>query len=156
MTNIQLKERIKKDLVDAMKSHDDKRRDTIRLLLAAIKQREVDERIVLDDTQIASVIHKMIKQRQDSASQFQKAGRTDLEDQENFEISVIEPYLPPAIDETTLETMITEAINAVQASSMLDMGKVMAHIKPLLEGRADMAMVSAKIKQRLGSSSHLK
>src|SRR5262249_32402258 len=134
----------------AMKAQDARRLGVIRLLMAAIKQREVDERIALDDTQILAVIDKMVKQRQDSAAQFQKANRTDLVDQENFEITVLQTYLPPALTDAEIDALIQEAISQLNATSIKDMGKLMAALKPALQGRADMTVVSDKIKKRLG------
>jgi uncharacterized protein YqeY len=133
----------------AMKAHDARRLGVIRLLMAAIKQREVDERIVLDDAQILAVIDKMLKQRQDSVNQFQQAGRTDLVDQENFEIGVLQHYLPPALSDSEVDDLIKQAIATSDATSMKDMGAVMAQLKPQLQGRADMGKVSQRIKQLL-------
>lgn len=151
MTDISLKQRITEDMKTAMKAHDARRLGVIRLLLAAIKQREVDERIVLDDTQVLAVIDKMLKQRQDSASQFQAAGRMDLVEQEQFEIDVIHHYLPPQLEEGEINNLIQTAITALNATSIKDMGAVMAQLRPQMQGRADMGVVSAKIKQQLAS-----
>ena len=149
MNNPTLKQRIQDDMKTAMKAQETQRLGTIRLLMAAIKQREVDERITLDDSQILAVIDKMIKQRQDSASQFQQANRMDLADQENFEISVLQAYLPPALSEQEIRGLIDQAVTALNASSMKDMGRVMAELRPQLQGRADMAVVSGIIKEKL-------
>ncbi len=135
----------------AMKSGDKHRLGIIRLILAAIKQREVDERIELDDEQVLLVLDKMVKQRRDSVEQFEKAGRTELADQEKFEIGVIQEYLPEQLGEDEISAMITEAIAAAGAESMKDMGKVMGMLKPKLQGRADMGAVSGLIKQKLSS-----
>jgi len=135
----------------AMKSGDKRRLGIIRLILAAIKQREVDERIELDDKQVLLVLDKMVKQRRDSVSQFEKAGRTELADQEKFEIDVIKEFLPAQLSEDEISAMITEAITATGAESMKDMGKVMGMLKPKLQGRADMGAVSGLIKQNLSS-----
>ena len=135
----------------AMKSGDKRRLGIIRLILAAIKQREVDERIELDDTQVLLVLDKMVKQRRDSVEQFEKAGRTELADQEKFEIGVIQEYLPAQLSEDEISALITEAITATGAESMKDMGKVMGMLKPKLQGRADMGAVSGLIKQNLSS-----
>jgi len=135
----------------AMKSGDKRRLGIIRLILAAIKQREVDERIKLDDKQVLLVLDKMVKQRRDSVSQFEKAGRTELADQEKFEIDVIKEFLPAQLSEDEISAMITEAITATGAESMKDMGKVMGMLKPKLQGRADMGAVSGLIKQNLSS-----
>ena len=150
MNNPTLKQHIQDDMKTAMKAHDSRRLGTIRLLLAAIKQREVDERIMLDDSQILAVIDKMIKQRQDSANQFQQAQRIDLAEQENFEISVLQAYLPPALSDQEIQSLIEQAIASLNASSMKDMGRVMTELKPQLQGRADMAVVSQIIKEKLG------
>lgn len=144
-----LKKRVKEEMVAAMKAGDKRRLGTIRLLLAAIKQREVDERIELDDTQVLVVLDKMVKQRKDSIDQYEKAGRTDLAEQESFEISVLQEYLPAALSEDEINTLIDEIISSTGASSIKDMGKVMGEIKPKAQGRADMGKVSAKIRARL-------
>ncbi len=135
----------------AMKSGDKRRLGIIRLIRAAIKQREVDERIELDDTQVLLVLDKMVKQRRDSVEQFEKAGRTELADQEKFEIGIIQEYLPAQLSEDEISALITEAIAATGAESMKDMGKVMGMLKPKLQGRADMGAVSGLIKQNLSS-----
>lgn len=133
----------------AMKSGDKRRLGIVRLILAAIKQREVDERIELDDEQVLLVLDKMVKQRRDSVAQFEKAGRTELADQEKFEIGVIQEFLPAQLSADEISAMITEAIAATGAESMKDMGKVMGMLKPKLQGRADMGAVSGLIKQNL-------
>jgi uncharacterized protein YqeY len=145
-----LKERIQEDMKDAMRARDKERLATIRLILAAIKQREVDERIELDDTQVITVLDRMIKQRRESISQFEQAGRDDLTAKEQAEIGVIAPYLPAALDEDEIRTLIDAAVAATGAASVRDMGKVMAELKPKLAGRADMGAVSALVKARLG------
>ena len=147
MLRIQLQDEMKA----AMKSGDKRRLGIIRLILAAIKQREVDERIELDDTQVLLVLDKMVKQRRDSVEQFEKAGRTELADQEKFEIGVIQEYLPAQLSEDEISALIAEAITATGAKSMKDMGKVMGMLKPKLQGRADMGAVSGLIKQNLSS-----
>jgi hypothetical protein len=119
--------------------------------MAAIKQREVDERIELDDTQILAVLDKMVKQRRDSTSQYEQAGRPELAEQEAFEITILQGYLPEALSEAEIAAMIREAIQATGAESVRDMGKVMGQLKPKMQGRADMGAVSALIKQLLGS-----
>jgi hypothetical protein len=146
-----LKQRIQDDMKSAMKGGDKPRLGVIRLLMAAIKQREVDERIELDDTQILAVLDKMVKQRRDSINQYEQAGRPELADQEAFEISVLQGYLPEALSETEIAAMIREAIQATGAESVRDMGKVMGQLKPKMQGRADMGAVSALIKQLLGN-----
>jgi len=145
-----LKERIQQDMKDAMRARDKARLDTIRLILAAIKQREVDERIELDDTQVLVVLDKMVKQRRESIAQFEKAGRTDLVDREQAEIADITPYLPAALGADEIAQLIDAALATTGASSIRDMGKVMAELKPKLQGRADMGAVSGMIKARLG------
>lgn len=146
-----LKARIQEDMKTAMKAHDSRKLGVIRLLMAAIKQREVDERITLDQTQILAVIDKMLKQRQDSANQFQNAGRMDLADQENFEILVLQEYLPPALNEGEITAIIAETMERLNATSIKDMGRVMNELRPQLQGRADMAVVSQLLKQKLSS-----
>lgn len=145
-----LKDRIQQDMKDAMRAKDKERLGTIRLILAAIKQREVDERIELDDAQVTAVLDKMAKQRRESISQFEQAGRDDLIAKENSELDVILPYLPEQLGEDELTALISEVIEATGASSIRDMGKVMGQLKPKVQGRADMGAVSALIKSRLG------
>jgi uncharacterized protein YqeY len=144
-----LKDRIQQDMKDAMRAKEKSRLATIRLILAAIKQREVDERIELDDTQVIAVLDKMTKQRRESISQFEQAGREDLVAQENAELEIIQPYLPEALGEDELNALIDAAMKATGASSIKDMGKVMGQLKPKIQGRADMGAVSALIKSRL-------
>ena len=145
-----LKARIQDDMKAAMKGGEKRRLGIIRLILAAIKQREVDERVELDDSQVLAVLDKMVKQRRDSISQYEKAQRADLIEQEAFEIEVLKEYLPEALSEQEIATLITDAIADSGAESMRDMGKVMAQIKPKIQGRADMGAVSTLVKQRLG------
>ena len=145
-----LKERIQEDVKDAMRAKDKPRLATIRLITAAIKQREVDERIELDDTQVLVVLDKMCKQRRESISQFEQAGRDDLAALEKAELQLIQQYLPEQLTETEINELIDAAMQATGASSMKDMGKVMGQLKPKLQGRADMGAVSALIKVRLG------
>ncbi len=149
MTDSALKQRLTEDMKAAMRSKDKPRLGVVRLVLAAIKQREVDERIDLDDAQVLVVLDKMVKQRRDSVKQFEDAGRQELADQESYEISVLQEYLPAALDEAELDVLIVAAIDSTGAESMKDMGKVMAALKPQVQGRADMGAVSQKIKQRL-------
>ena len=144
-----LTDRIKEDMKTAMRARDSQRLGVIRLILAAVKQREVDERITLDDTQVVGVLGKMIKQRRESISQFEQARRQDLVDKESYEMSVIEAYLPPALDAAEIDAMVAEAIASSGAASPKDMGKVMAALKDRIQGRADMGVVSAKVKARL-------
>ena len=145
-----LLERIKDDMKQAMRDRAKDRLNTIRLILAAVKQREVDERITLEDTDVLAIIDKMVKQRRDSIEQFDKAGRDDLSNKEKFEIEVIQEYLPQQLTEPEISEMITEAISSTGAESMRDMGKVMGMLKPKMQGRADMGMVSGLIKKQLG------
>jgi uncharacterized protein YqeY len=133
----------------AMKSGDKARLGVIRLILAAVKQVEVDERIEPDDSRVLSILDKMVKQRRDSISQYESAGRTELAEQEKFEIGIIQDYLPEQLSETEISALIDEALAATGASSMKDMGKLMGWLKPKLQGRADMGAVSASIKQKL-------
>ena len=144
-----LRERITEDMKSAMRSGEKERLATIRLALAAIKQREVDERITLDDAQVLAVLEKMIKQRREAIVQFQSGNRPDLVAKETAEIGVLQGYLPAQMSEAELDALISEAIAASGATSMKDMGKVMAAVKPKAQGRADMGAVSARIKQRL-------
>lgn len=136
----------------AMKGGDKARLGVVRLILAALKQVEVDERVELDDARIISILDKMLKQRRESASQYESAGRQDLLDQEVYEIGVLQTYLPAALTDAELEQLITEAVARSGASSMQDMGKVMALLKPQVQGRTDMGALSGKIKAKLGST----
>jgi uncharacterized protein YqeY len=144
-----LKEQITAEMKDAMRAKEKERLGTIRLILAAIKQREVDERIELDDTQILVVLDKMLKQRRDSIKQYRDAGREELAAVEESEIVVIQHYLPSALSDEEINLLIDEAVSASGAAGMQDMGKVMGLLKPKLQGRADMGQVSGKIKDRL-------
>jgi len=146
-----LKQRITEDMKAAMRSGDTRQRDTIRLLQAAIKQREVDERIELDDAAVIAVIEKMLKQRRDSIAQYEAAQRVDLADIEKSEMSVLSAYMPQALNDAEIEALIAEAISATEAKGMQDMGKVMALLKPKLAGRADMAKVSTLIKGKIST-----
>jgi len=145
-----LKDGIQDDMKTAMRARDKNRLGAIRLILAAIKQREVDERITLSDGQTLAVLERMIKQRRESLAQYQSAGRADLAAQEAFEIDLIQSYLPAPLSETELDALMAEAITASEARSVRDMGKVMAIIRQQAEGRADMAAVSARIKAHFG------
>ena len=145
-----LKSRLQDDMKTAMKAGDKPRLGVIRLMLAAIKQREVDERIVLDDAQTLAVLDKMVKQRRDSISQYEGAGREDLAEVERFEVGIIQDYLPAALSETEIAALVEEAVAASGAAAMSDMGKVMNVLRPQIQGRADMGAVSALVKQRLG------
>ena len=144
-----LKERLTEDMKAAMKGGDKERLGVIRLVNAAIKQREVDERVMLDDAQVLAVMEKMLKQRRDSVSQFEAAGRADLVAVENFEIGVIEAYLPAKLSEDELDALIVAAIAETGAAGPKDMGKVMGLVKARAAGRADMGKASERIKQKL-------
>jgi uncharacterized protein len=145
-----LKDRVTEDMKTAMRAGDKERLATIRLLLAAIKQREVDERITLDDGQVLAVIDKMMKQRRESIAQFASGGRSDLVAKENAEIEVLQGYLPAQLTSGELDALISEAITATGAASIKDMGKVMGFVKPKAQGRTDMGALSARIRQKLG------
>lgn len=132
-----------------MKGGDKPRLAVIRLINAAIKQREVDERIELSDEQVLAVLDKMVKQRRDSVAQYQQAGRNELAEQEQFEIGIIQEYLPTALSEQEIAALVDEAIASSGAGGMQDMGKVMGALKPKLQGRADMGAVSTLVKQKL-------
>jgi uncharacterized protein len=134
----------------AMRSGEKERLGVIRLITSSIKQREVDERIVLDDAQVLSVLEKMIKQRKESVAQFQAGNRQDLVDKENAEITLLQAYMPSQLSDAELDALIGEAVASTGAASIKDMGKVMAVIKAKAQGRADMAAVGAKIKAKLG------
>lgn len=144
-----LKDRILQDVKDAMRARDKERLGTLRLITAAIKQREVDERIELDDEQVLLVLDKMCKQRRESISQFEKAGRDDLVSKEVSELDIIQGYLPKQLDDAEIAALIDAAMIDTGASSIKDMGKLMGQLKPRLQGRADMSAVSAMIKSRL-------
>ena len=146
-----LKERITEDMKTAMRSGEKDRLAVIRLLQAAIKQREVDERITLDDAQVTSVLEKMIKQRKESVVAFEKGGRADLVAKENAEIAVLQPYLPAQLSEAELDALIADANSSTGAASIKDMGKVMGIVKSKAAGKADMGAVGARIKAKLGS-----
>jgi uncharacterized protein YqeY len=147
--SVSLKQQITEDMKTAMRARDTARLGAIRLLLAAMKQREVDERIELSDTDVITIIEKMIKQRRDSISQFEAAKRQELADAEKFEITVLQTYMPQALSEDEVASAVAEAIAASGAKSPQEMGKVIALLKPKLAGRADMGKVSALVKARL-------
>ena len=149
MTALTLKARITEDMKSAMRAKETLRLGTIRLLLAAIKQREVDERIELDDPAISGIIEKLIKQRRDSISQFQTAGRQDLVDAEQAELAILQAYLPEPLSAAEVAAAVTAAVAESGATSVKDMGKVMGLLKSRLAGRADMGQVSALIKAKL-------
>ena len=145
-----LKDRILQDVKDAMRSRDKPRLATLRLITAAIKQQEIDERIEMNDAQVLALLDKMCKQRRESISQFEKAGRDDLIAQEVSELELIQTYLPEQLGEDEIAALIEETMAATGAASIKDMGKVMGQLKPKLQGRADMGAVSAMIKAKLG------
>lgn len=144
-----LKERITEDMKAAMRSGDKERLGVIRMLQAAIKQREVDERITLDDAQVTTALEKMLKQRKESIAQFEQGGRADLVAKESAEVTVLQAYLPEQLSATELDALIDSAIKSSGAASIKDMGKVMAIVKAAAAGRADMGAVGARIKVRL-------
>lgn len=145
-----LKERITEDMKEAMRASEKERLSTIRLVQAAIKQREVDERITLDDTQVLVVLEKMVKQRKESIAQFEQGGRKDLADKERREIELLQAYLPAQLSDSDLDALIRDAVAATGAASIKDMGKVMGVVKSKAAGRADMAAVGARVKAVLG------
>ena len=147
-----LKSRINDDLKLAMRGGDARRRDALRLLLAALKQREVDERVELTDTDVVAIVDKLIKQRREAMAQFEKGGRADLVDNERFELGVLQAYMPQALSEAEIESAISEAIAGSGAKAPSDMGKVMGVLKARLAGRADMGKVSALVKSKLSGS----
>ena len=146
-----LKEQITADMKDAMRARASERLGVIRLVLSAIKQREVDERIELDDAAVVAVIEKMIKQRRESIQQYEAAGRQELADQEIAEIAILEPYLPEQLGADEVAAAVKAAIAESGATEMRDMGKVMAVLKPKLQGQADMGLVSAQVKAQLSA-----
>jgi uncharacterized protein YqeY len=144
-----LKERLQNDIKDAMRARDKDRLSILRLIAAGIKQKEVDERITLDDSQIVAIIDKMIKQQRDALTQFESAGRTDLVDKSNFELGILQIYMPALLSAAELNTIISESIVASGAKSPADMGKVMSLLKPKVQGRCDMGNLSKQIKEKL-------
>jgi uncharacterized protein YqeY len=147
-----LKERVQEDMKSAMRAAEKDRLATVRMILAAIKQREVDERIVLDDTQVLTVLEKMVKQRRESITQFEAGRRSDLVAKERAELEIISAYMPAQLSESELDAMIQSAIADTGANSIKDMGKVMGLIKGKAQGRADLGVVGARIKARLTPS----
>ena len=145
-----LKERITEDMKAAMRASEKERLSTIRLVQAAIKLREVDERITLDDTQVLVVLEKMVKQRKESIAQFEQGGRKDLADKERREIELLQAYLPAQLSDSELDALIRDAVAATGAASIKDMGNVMGVVKSKAAGRADMAAVGARVKAMLG------
>jgi len=147
-----LKEQITEDMKAAMRAKDMERLGTIRLLTAAMKQKEVDERIELNDAHVLAIIEKMIKQRKDSISQFEAGGRQDLADKEKAELTVLSAYMPAAMSEAEVQAEVAAAVKEAGAAGPQDMGKVMAVLKPKLAGRADMTMVSGLVKAALAKA----
>ena len=145
-----LKGAIQEDMKTAMKAGEKDRLKVVRLILSAIKQQEVDQRVELDDAAVLSIINKMVKQRRDSISQFRSGNRNDLADAEESEIEVLETYLPEQLSDAEIESIVEDAISTTGATSMRDMGKVMGIVKQKAEGRADLGAVSGKVKARLG------
>ena len=146
-----LRDQLNEDIKTAMKAREQERLAALRLMLSAVKQREVDERITLDDGGVIGVVEKMIKQRKDSIAQYEKAQRQDLADKEKYEISVLEAYLPQQLSAAEIDAIIAEAVASTGAKSAADMGKVMGVVKPRLAGRADMGKVSALVKTKLSA-----
>lgn len=144
-----LTQRITEDIRTAMRAKDKARLGVLRLISAAIKQREVDERIILDEAQVIAVLDKMAKQRRESLDQYQSAGREDLARQEEFELDVLRDYLPEPLSESELEQLIDSAVQSTGAAGIKDMGQVMGVLRPQVQGRADMSAVSARVKARL-------
>ncbi|HUP97617.1 MAG TPA: GatB/YqeY domain-containing protein [Usitatibacter sp.] len=144
-----LREQLNDDIKTAMKARETEKLNALRLMLSAVKQREVDERITLDDAGVIAVVEKMIKQRKDSIAQYEKAARQDLADKEKYEIGVIEGYLPQQLSQAEIEKIVAEAIASTGAKGAADMGKVMGVVKPKLAGRADMGKVSGLVKGKL-------
>ena len=144
-----LREQLNEDIKTAMKAREQDKLNALRLLLSAVKQREVDERITLDDAGVIATIEKMIKQRKDSISQYEKAQRQDLADKEKYEISILEAYMPKQLAESEVKAIIDAAVASTGAKGAADMGKVMGVVKPQLAGRADMGKVSSLVKTKL-------
>ena len=144
-----LRERVNEDMKAAMKAREAEKLGAIRLLLSAMKQREVDERITLDDAAVVAIVEKMIKQRKESIAQYEKGARKDLADKERFEIGVLQAYLPPQLSDSEVTAIVADAVAESGAKSAAEMGKVMALVKPKLAGKADMGKVSAMVKAKL-------
>ena len=151
MAKLELKQQIQEDLKDAMRSRDSNRVTTLRMLLAAIKQREIDEQITLSESQLLAVIEKQVKLRRDAVQQFTAGGRPELAAKENSEIEILQAYLPQQLSTDEITSIVVEAINEIAATSIRDMGKVMGLIKPKLQGQADMSVVSAIVKAKLNN-----
>lgn len=144
-----LRERLNEDMKTALKAREADKLATLRLLLAAVKQREVDERITLDDAQMIATIEKMLKQRKDSITQYEAANRNDLADKEKYEMTVLQAYLPQQLSDAEVEAIVVAAVGESGAKAASDMGKVMAIVKPKVAGRADMGKISALVKAKL-------
>jgi uncharacterized protein YqeY len=144
-----LKQNIQDDMKAAMKAGEKRRLGVLRLILAAVKQREVDERVELTDDQVLAVLDKMVKQRRDSLTQYQQAGRAELAEQEAYEIEVCQTYLPEALGEAEIQALLDQALAETGAVGVKEMGKVMAWLKPRIQGRGDMGRVSAQVRERL-------
>jgi len=151
VSDTSLKQQLTADMKSAMKDKDKQRLTTIRLILSAVKQVEVDERIDVDDQRLLAILDKMAKQRRESISQYEQAEREDLADIERAELAIISTYLPEALSQQQITELVEQAISSTSASSMKDMGKVMATLKPQLQGRADMSQVSVLIKSKLSN-----
>ncbi len=151
LTHMSLKVQITEDMKTAMRARDAARLNAIRLILAALKQKEVDERIELDDAAVLAILDKMLKQRRDSITQYQAAGRTDLVQQEEFEVTVLQQYMPQPLSAQELSALVEQAVHSSAATAMQDMARVMALVRPQVAGRADMGQVSALVKARLGA-----
>ncbi len=149
LPTVSLKDRINEEVKTAMRAQDKRRLGVLRLVTAAIKQKEVDERITLDDAQVMATLEKMVKQRRDSIQQYQAGNRPDLAEQEQFEIGIIQGFLPQQLSEAEIDAAVAEVIAATGAAGARDMGKVMGALKSRLAGKADMTVVSARVKQRL-------
>lgn len=145
----EIKQRLNDDVKTAMRNRDKERLGTLRMILAAIKQKEVDERIELDDTRILGVMDKMTKQHRESIAQFEQAGRRDLVEKENRELAIVQSYLPAQLSDEEIQALLKQAIQETGAASMQDMGKVMAVLKPKLQGRADIGKISGLVKIQL-------
>ena len=145
-----LKERIQADVKEAMRARDKDRLTTLRMITAGLQQKEVDDRVELDDAGVLALLDKMAKQRRESIEQYEQGGRDELAERERAELAVIETYLPQPLSDAELDALVTEAIDATGAAAMADMGRVMGELKPRVQGRADMGAVSARVKARLG------
>jgi uncharacterized protein YqeY len=146
-----LKQQLQSDMKIAMKAGDKRRLGVIRLIMAAVKQREVDGRAELDDQQVLAVLDKMVKQRRDAIAQFTQAGRTELAEQESYEVGICQEYLPEALNDEEVNALVARAVSETGATAMKDMGRVMGWLQPKIQGRADMGAVSAQVRQKLNA-----